>query len=121
MTFTAGIKRTTIFAATIVLSLAATATANAGCTDPVAPNVDWSVCNMGGASLRKAKMGGAYLRYVDLTQTDLSSAGLANVNLSGADLYDANLTGADLTGAKLSGATWIDGRICAKGSIGVCN
>lgn len=94
MNFTAGLKRTSIYAATVVLSLAAT-TANAACSDPAAPRVDWSGCDKSGA--------------------DLSDAWLR-----GADLSGANLFGADLTDANLRGATWTDARTCGEGSIGEC-
>lgn len=48
---------------------------------------------------------------------DLSHADLTNANLSG-----ASLVGADLTNTNLSGTTWTDGqKVCAEGSIGVCN
>ena len=46
----------------------------------------------------------------DLTGCDLQYANLEGDNLEGADLYRANL----------EGATWVDGRTCAKKSIGEC-
>jgi len=115
MIFTAGLKRTSIFAATIVLSLAATATANAACSDPAAPNVDWSGCDKERASLKNADLSGANLTGADLSDTDL-----ANAILTSADLTNADLRRADLTSTNLSGATWIDGRICAWRSFRVC-
>jgi uncharacterized protein YjbI with pentapeptide repeats len=111
MNFTSGLKRTSIYAATVVLSLAAT-TANAACSDPAAPGVDWSGCDKSGARLSGANLAGA----------DLSGADLTYANLYEADLSGASLTSADLTNAQLSLAVWVDGRICGEGSCdGTCN
>ncbi len=87
-------------------------------------NLFWA--DMYGADLTKAILTGA-----DLTEAKLPSANLTGANLTGANLVSADLTGAVLTKANLSGAilfladltgaTWTDGRICAQGSIGVCN
>jgi uncharacterized protein YjbI with pentapeptide repeats len=95
MNFTTGLKRTSIYAATVVLSLAAT-TANATCSAPAAPGVDWRGC-------------------------DKSHAYLIGANLSGADLSGADLSGADLSGADLRGAIFSDGRSCDGVSLGACN
>ena len=46
---------------------------------------------------------------------------LPTEDLRDAYLSDAYLSRAALNSADLSGATWTDGRICAQGSIGVCN
>jgi len=43
------------------------------------------------------------------------------VDGSGCDYTDWLWTAMDLSGANLSGTTWEDGRICAEGSVGVCN
>jgi uncharacterized protein YjbI with pentapeptide repeats len=150
MNFTTGLKRTSIYAATVVLSLAAT-TANAACWDPAAPGVDWNGCDksfvrlvhgaLSGADLRGADLSNAWLSGADLSRANLGGADLSNAmleiaNLSGANLSDADLRfaqfrGADLRFAKnlrsailrhaqLSGATWTDGRTCGEGSIGEC-
>lgn len=61
-------------------------------------------------------------RGCDLSNANLAEADLYGSDLSSADLSFANLTNAKLTGADLSGATWTDGqKVCAEGSIGVCN
>jgi len=72
----------------------------------------------------------------DLTGTDLQTANLSGVNLSGANLSGANLSNAWLVdanlskailsktildGATLDGVTWIDGKQCKNGSMGICN
>lgn len=74
-----------------------------------------SVANLQGADLRAARLVGAGLRGADLTGADLTQA-----NLSYADLRGAKLDGATLDEADLSNAVWIDGRICAAGSVGRC-
>ena len=71
-----------------------------------------------------------YLRWADLPDADLSGgdlrrSDLSRANLQGADLSDADLRGADLSharlgGADLSGALWVDGTVCANGSVGRC-
>jgi uncharacterized protein YjbI with pentapeptide repeats len=80
MNFTKSPKRSSVYAATVVLSLAAT-TANAICLEPAAASVNWSRCNKSGMVLDDA---------------DLRSA-----DLFGADLRDARLRGADLRNARL--------------------
>lgn len=101
MTVTAGFKFTSTLAAAVVLSLATITTANAACSDPAAPGVDWSGCVKKNAELVRADLSGA--------------------DLGGAHLYEAKLGGANLTGADLSGAISPEGYVCAKGSIGTCN
>lgn len=64
---------------------------------------------------QKAKLVGAGLRSADLSYARLSGA-----DLSYADLRFANLGGASLEGAKLDNAIWVDGSICAEGSLGNC-
>ncbi len=125
MTFIAGVKRTSIYAATVALSLAAT-TANAACSDPAAPNVNWRDCDKSGADLTNAN-----LRYADLARTNLSGADLtgailieANLSYAGLDstvLVGANLRDVNLTGADLAYANWSIGRICKPGSVGKCD
>jgi hypothetical protein len=56
MIFTAGVKRTSILSAALVLSLAAITTANAACSDPAALGVDWEG---GGCQLTSANLTGA--------------------------------------------------------------
>ena len=97
------------------------------------------------AKLNKSKLLGANLTgsdmaYAEITESDLSYANLENVRLLGANLKhsdlryanlkDADLSYADLSGVLLAGASmintrfdnaiWIDGRLCKKGSIGLC-
>ncbi len=96
--------------------------------------------NLAGSQLSEVVLSAANLSYSnlslsDLSAADLSQAKLVGANLRGSDLSGANLRGADLsyanlTEAKLDGAhlqdahldqaIWIDGRICATGSVGRC-
>lgn len=57
---------------------------------------------------------------VNLNGADLRQANLSNTDLSYANLSSANISGANFTGAKLDKARWVDGNICAIGSIGHC-
>lgn len=92
--------------------------------------------NLAGAALNGVTMLGTNLRSADLTEADLTGAQLAYAVLQNADLSDANLTDVDLSNADLQGATlnetilsgakldhviWLDGSVCAKGSVGECN
>ncbi len=82
------------------------------------------------ANLRGANLSGANLERTHLHGVNLRGANLRDANLRGANLLDADLTGADLTGADVTGAifiaatlnnaVWIDGRICAQGSVSDC-
>nr|WP_018871934.1 pentapeptide repeat-containing protein [Thioalkalivibrio sp. ALJ16] len=96
---------------------------------------------LAGARLRGARLSGADLRFADLTLAGLERAELDGANLTGADLIRANLAGArledaDLSHANLSGANltdarldgarlrhsiWVDGRRCARDSVGTCD
>jgi len=71
--------------------------------------------NLQGANLTKANLKGA-----SLIGTDLSSALLKKADLSYATLRGAIIEGADFSAAILDGAIWVDGRTCAKDSIGQC-
>jgi hypothetical protein len=62
---------------------------------------------------------------VDWHGCDKSGHLLVGADLRNADLTDANLAGANLAharleGANLSRAVWVDGRVCAEGSLGAC-
>jgi hypothetical protein len=86
--------------------------------------------NLTGAKLRYADLSGADMSYAQLAQADLLGANLQGADLSAADLSAADLRYADMTGgrverallrgAKLTGSIWVDGRVCAEGSVGKC-
>lgn len=82
------------------------------------------------ARFASASLRGARLDEADFTATDLSGASLVgaqldrakfyNADLRGADLRNADIRGTDFLKANLSLAHWIDGTICAEGSISQC-
>jgi uncharacterized protein YjbI with pentapeptide repeats len=81
---------------------------------------DLSYSEMAVVRLRDASLNGAVLIGASLRGADLAGAQLAGANLSYADLLGADLTGANLRAATLDNAIWIDGRVCAPGSVGRC-
>lgn len=81
---------------------------------------DLSYATMARASLRAANMEGAILQAADFRGADLTGANLGTSDLRYADFVDAKIDGLRLEGAKLDRASWIDGRICAEGSVGEC-
>jgi len=81
--------------------------------------------NLVGVNLAKCNLKGADLSNANLERADLAESDLERTNLSGANLRMASLklsgmTGANLENAILDGAIWQDGRICGKGSLGMC-
>lgn len=79
-------------------------------------DVDAREANFKGAQLQRADFRGADLREAVLIAADLAGANLEGANVEGAQLDG----GAWKPGTDLSGATWIDGSVCAPGSIGRC-
>jgi len=77
--------------------------------------VNLSKCNLKGVDLSNAN-----LERADLGESDLERANLAGANLKMVSLKLSALTGANLENAILDGAIWQDGRICGKGSLGMC-
>lgn len=92
--------------------------------------------NLSGAQMSQAALVGANLRNADLSAANLNGTNLAYAILQGVDLTGADLIGSDLSNADLKGATitfakiadakldktiWIDGKVCAVGSVGNCN
>lgn len=96
--------------------------------------------DLAGASLRQTRLRGADLSYTNLQGAALAGADLTQSRLVGADLRAADLTGAhlgrsdlsfadlrgalvadaDIASARLDEAIWVDGRTCARGSVGAC-
>lgn len=78
-----------------------------------------------GANLKGKDLSNTNFTKANLEEANLSSADLTNANFQDADLEETNLKGAKIQGAnfknaELEYATWVDGRICAEGSIGGC-
>lgn len=81
---------------------------------------DLSYSDLAVARLRDADLSGAVLTGANLRAAELVGARFVGADLSYADLTGADLTGADLSGAKLDNTLWVDGRVCARGSVGRC-
>ena len=76
---------------------------------------DFSLANLSFANFTNASLKGANLQRADLTQ-----ANLTNADLSYADLRDAILTRVHFEKTRLDNVIWIDGRVCAPGSVDEC-
>lgn len=77
------------------------------------------------ANLKGLNLSGADFRGADLEKANLQGANLTDCNFKNADLEEVNLKGANIKGTSFSGAEleyaiWIDGRVCAEGSVGGC-
>ncbi len=81
---------------------------------------DLSYAVLTGASLRNVQLSGSDLHGAEMTNVDLSGADLAGANMKYAILKDALLAGTRLDSANLDKATWVDGHVCAEGSLGQC-
>lgn len=83
-------------------------------------NADLSFTVMSVADLRDADLRAARLVGTSLRGADLTGANLAQADLSYANLRGARLEGANLEEVELRNAVWIDGQVCAAGSVGRC-
>jgi hypothetical protein len=81
-------------------------------------NLDTS--NLEGANLLGANLEGVTLEGATLDDASCEKANLRKAKLHGASMDHATIDGADFNGADLQDVTWIDGRVCKKGSIGAC-
>ncbi len=81
---------------------------------------DLAYADLAGARMTAADLSRASLVGANLALADLSRADLSRSDLSYADLTRAQLEGARLEGATLDRAVWVDGRVCAPGSVGTC-
>lgn len=81
---------------------------------------DLDKANLSGANLSNTIFYGAGLEEANLQNANLSNANLQNADLEEANLRGANIKGANFKDAELEFATWVDGRVCAEGSIGGC-
>ena len=105
MTPNAIINRTILLVgAVFALSLVTTSVVWAACSDPAAPDVDWSGCDLSGANLYDVDLSRVNLEGANLTDANLESANLYQANLTDADLTSANLTLTNISGANLTGA-----------------
>ncbi|HET8808013.1 MAG TPA: pentapeptide repeat-containing protein [Methylophaga sp.] len=83
-------------------------------------NTDLMYADLSRSDLSYANLTNSKLKGADLRQADLSNSDLRQADLTFADLRGARLGGANLQGVMLSQAIWLDGRICAPGSISEC-
>jgi hypothetical protein len=88
-------------------------------------NVNLTGADLAFSNLRHSKFSysrfiGANLKGANLSESDLSHADLTDADLSYADLSNTLLHTANLSGSKLDRAIWINGEICAVGSVGQC-
>ncbi|MGY0558331.1 MULTISPECIES: pentapeptide repeat-containing protein [unclassified Lysobacter] len=81
---------------------------------------DFAGRQLGGVTFVNSHLAGASFRDAVLVEASFANANLDSVDFRGANLRDATLANAMLSGARFDGATWVDGRICGSGSVGVC-
>jgi hypothetical protein len=81
---------------------------------------DLEYASINTSDLKRADLSHARLVGVTLRGSDLRYANLREADLSYANLSDANIEGADFTGAILDRVIWVDQRLCAPESVGVC-
>lgn len=82
--------------------------------------VDLSDANLEGINLMGANLEGVNLQNAILDDASLEKANLRNARLHGASMDHASIDEADFKGADLQDVIWIDGKVCKKGSIGIC-
>ena len=100
--------------------------AQAACTDPPAPGVNWQRCSMDGLNLTEVDLEGARVRASSFLRADLTGSNFAGVegfqskfitvkahgvNFDGAALSQADFTKADLTGASFKEADLRNARL----------
>lgn len=93
--------------------------AEAACTDPPRPGVNWQRCTFDRQDLKGVDLQGARLRDGSFFRSDLSGSNLSDsqsprvkfvnatlheVRFDGANLYQADMTKADLSGSSFAGA-----------------
>ena len=82
--------------------------------------LDLSESNMEGANLMGANLEGVLLEEATLDDASCEKTNFRNAKLHATSMDHATIDGADFTGADLQDVTWIDSRVCKKGSIGLC-
>jgi hypothetical protein len=79
-----------------------------------------SKSNLEGANLMGANLEGVTLEEAVLDDASCEKTNLRKAKLRGTSMDHATIDEADFNGADLQDVIWIDGRVCKKGSIGVC-
>jgi uncharacterized protein YjbI with pentapeptide repeats len=96
-------------------------TAQAACSDPPLPGVDWHGCRKGGSHLEGVHLDKANLTTAILSNANLTNATLTSAKLNGAILTGAILKGADLTAVSVSPQTvWRSGKNCTGNTVATC-
>lgn len=95
-------------------------TASAGYVNGALDGSNFSGRNLTGVAFVNASLNRAQFINAILIAADFTNARLNDADLRGANLRNAQIDNAQFGKAKLEGATWVDGRKCGKGSIGVC-
>jgi len=90
---------------TVLLTRPAQEVAEADCSQPPHPGVNWSNCTMEGVAWPGSDLSGAMMKNMRLSRAVLTAANLANADLAYASLSVADLRRADLRGARLTGAS----------------
>lgn len=83
-------------------------------------DVEASYANLAMADLRGAQVSGANLMGASLRGAVLINADFSGANLAYADFSGAQIRGAKFDKAALSKAIWVDGTVCAAGSVSAC-
>ncbi len=81
---------------------------------------DMQYADLSGSDLSYAEFNSARMKGINLQNADLTNADLRNSDLTFANLKNSRLGGARMEGARLEKAIWIDGTVCATGSVGKC-
>jgi len=81
---------------------------------------DMQYADLSGSDLSYAEFNSARMKGINLQNADLTNADLRNSDLTYANLKNSRLGGARIEGARLGKAIWIDGTVCATGSVGRC-
>ena len=82
--------------------------------------LDLTGSNLEGANLMGANLEGVTLEDAVLDDASCEKTNLRKAKLRGTSMDHATIDEADFNGADLQDVIWIDGRVCKKGSIGVC-
>ena len=83
-------------------------------------NLDLTYAELSGANLSGADLSGTVMQGANLSGANLSGANCTGANFNEANLKGANVTKTNFTKAYFDQATWINGKMCAVGSIGQC-
>ncbi len=81
---------------------------------------DMQYADLSGSDLSYSEIADAKMKGINLQNADLTNADLSNSDMSYANLKNSKLGGVKIDGARLTKAIWIDGSICASGSVGKC-